>query len=111
MNIWDVSLDERFTPLKKKSFRGRKHKFLLTEDGQILIAHVNVEKERAHDQIDVYNWKPNVKYYERRAKRVKKVSCKWMIFTERENNIYNFILIFRAPSTSKWPSQLLVVKS
>jgi len=84
MNIWDISVDERFTPLKKKSFRGRRHKFLVTDDGQFFIAHVNVEKERAHDQIDVYNWKPNIKYYERRAKRVKKVRKKiWTIFDAR----------------------------
>lgn len=73
MNIWDISLDERFSPLKKKSFKGRKHKFLLSDDGQIFIGHVNLEKERAHDQIDVYHWKPSIKAYEKRAKRVKKV--------------------------------------
>jgi hypothetical protein len=81
MNIWDISLDERFTPLKKKSFKGRKHKFLLSDDGQIFIGHVNLEKERAHDQIDVYHWKPSIKAYEKRAKRVKK-STKYKQMTE-----------------------------
>jgi hypothetical protein len=81
LNVWDVSLDERFVPLKSKTLPGKKHRFLMANDGEFYVSCFNADKEQEGGQVAVYNWKPNVRLYKKLAKRVRK-STKYQQITE-----------------------------
>lgn len=80
LNVWDVSLDERFVPLKSKTLPGKKHRFLMANDGEFYVSCFNADKEQEGGQVNVYNWKPNVRLYKKLAKRVRKVCSTNFLF-------------------------------
>lgn len=46
----------------------------MTNHNEFYVSYYNADKEQEGSQVDVINWKPNVRLYEKLAKRVRKVN-------------------------------------